>query len=60
MYKNIKLTTIGWRHAKNIRDDKELLDVQEKLEMLYEFDGDGFLSKESKLMFMSLTIEGGN
>jgi hypothetical protein len=33
---------------------------KEKLEMLYEFDGDGFLSKESKLMFMSLTIEGGN
>jgi hypothetical protein len=31
------ITTIGWAHAKNIKDGKELVDVEAKPEKLYEF-----------------------
>eukprot|EP01018_Ginkgo_biloba_P010531 Gb_16175 [translate_table: standard] len=46
--KKLKQTTLGWAHAKKIKEAKELLEVESKLEVLYESEGDGYLLEETK------------
>jgi len=46
--KNPKHVTISWDHEKKVKDEKSLIDVEAKLEALYNNEGVGCLTEESK------------
>eukprot|EP01018_Ginkgo_biloba_P039380 Gb_12932 [translate_table: standard] len=54
--KRIKLNSINWAHAKKIKDEKDLVEVEKSLEELYESEAEGFFAEKDKGVIFGLEL----
>lgn len=52
--KKLKQVAIGWAHKKKIFDEQELKSVNEFFQAIYDTEGGGYMSNESKELLLQL------